>query len=118
VVDCDVLESLRKYPPIPFITRTCVKDYNIPDTDAVLEKGRRVLVPILGVHHDEEYYPDPHRFDPDRFNEENKRARNQYSYIPFGEGPRTCIGEYLQYPSMIPFYFVLICRDEIRLDAD
>jgi cytochrome P450 family 6 len=103
VVDCDVLESLRKYPPIPFITRTCVKDYNIPDTDAVLEKGRRVLVPILGVHHDEEYYPDPHRFDPDRFNEENKRARNPYSYIPFGEGPRTCIGEYLQYPK-IPFY--------------
>ncbi|RZC40782.1 p450 domain containing protein, partial [Asbolus verrucosus] len=60
--------------------------------ETVIQKGRRVIVPILGVHYDEEYYPDPHRFDPERFSEENKRTRHQYSHIPFGEGPRICIG--------------------------
>ena len=59
----------------------------------VIEKGTRILVPVLGIHYDEEYYPNPEKFDPERFDEENSKNRQQYSYIPFGEGPRICIGE-------------------------
>ncbi|NP_001352492.1 cytochrome P450 6a14-like [Aethina tumida] len=85
-------ESLRKYPPLPMVTRVCVKDYKIPNEDIVIEKGTKVVVPIYGIHHDTEYYDEPEKFDPERFSPENKAKRNPYSHIPFGEGNRICIG--------------------------
>jgi cytochrome P450 family 6 len=48
----------------------------------------------MGLHHDPMYYPDPERFDPERFSDKEKKKRPQYSYLPFGEGPRICIGEF------------------------
>ncbi|XP_969948.1 cytochrome P450 6a2 [Tribolium castaneum] len=92
-LDQVIEESLRKYPPLPFVTRTCVMDYKVPNTDLVIEKGRRVILPILALHHDPEFWPEPQNFDPERFNDQNRNLRHQFSYIPFGEGPRFCIGK-------------------------
>ncbi|RZB39764.1 p450 domain containing protein [Asbolus verrucosus] len=91
-MDQVINETLRKYPPIPLLTRKCVKDYKVPGEDLVIEKGTTVAISVLGIHYDEEYYPDPEKFDPERFNEENKSSRHTYAHIPFGEGPRMCIG--------------------------
>ncbi|RZC41695.1 p450 domain containing protein, partial [Asbolus verrucosus] len=77
---------MRKYPPVALLTRKCVKDYKVPDADVVIENGTSVIIPVLGIHYDEEYYPNPEKFDPDRFSEENKRLRHNYAYLPFGEG--------------------------------
>ncbi|KAF2902944.1 hypothetical protein ILUMI_03244 [Ignelater luminosus] len=85
-------ETLRKYPPVSNLNRVCKADYKIPDTDITIEKGTLVLIPVLGLQRDEDYFPDPERFDPERFSEENKRNISQFSYLPFGEGPRICIG--------------------------
>ncbi|XP_031330452.1 probable cytochrome P450 6a17 [Photinus pyralis] len=85
-------ETLRKYPPLPMLNRKCVMDYKVPGTDFLIEKGTSVVIPLYGLHHDPEYFPDPERFDPERFNEENKKKMVPYSYMPFGEGPRLCIG--------------------------
>ncbi|XP_019875569.2 probable cytochrome P450 6a23 [Aethina tumida] len=87
-----VEETLRKYPAISMIPRECTKDYQIPGTDITIEKGTSVAISTLGIHRDPEYYPDPLKFDPDRFLEENKRNRHPFAWIPFGEGPRACIG--------------------------
>ncbi|KAJ4434872.1 hypothetical protein ANN_23443 [Periplaneta americana] len=85
-------ETLRKHPPAPFVFRECTKEYKIPDSEVVVDTGSKVLVPIMGLHYDPKYFPDPTRFDPDRFTEEVKKTRHHYSYLPFGEGPRICIG--------------------------
>ncbi|XP_063930105.1 probable cytochrome P450 6a23 [Zophobas morio] len=91
-MDQVINETLRKYPPLAFLTRKCVKDYKIPEEGVVIEKGTMIFIPVLGIHRDKEFYPDPEKFDPERFTEDNKSKRHHYAHIPFGEGPRICIG--------------------------
>jgi len=86
------VETLRKYPSAPLLSRRCEYKYQIPNSNVELPAGMRVIIPIYGFHHDPNYYPDPARFNPERFTEENKRTRHPYTYLPFGEGPRNCIG--------------------------
>jgi cytochrome P450 family 6 len=90
-------ETLRKYPVVPFLDRMCVSDYTLPSASGngtvTLPKGTGVYIPIFALHYDKQYYPDPDKFDPERFTEENKQNRPSYTYLPFGEGPRICIGE-------------------------
>lgn len=88
-------ETLRKYPFGPFLNRHCDEDYLIEETGLVIEKGVSVIVPIWGIHHDPKYFPNPDEFDPERFNDENKQNIVPCSYLPFGEGPRNCIGKKL-----------------------
>ncbi|KAK4879825.1 hypothetical protein RN001_007971 [Aquatica leii] len=85
-------ETLRKYPPLTFLTRQCVKDYAIPNTDIILERGTMVMLPVFGLHRDPEYYENPEEFNPERFSDANKHNIRPFTYLPFGEGPRLCIG--------------------------
>lgn len=80
---------------MPFSRRLCVKDYNIPGTDITIERNTQIFLPIYALHRDEEYYPDAEKFDPERFSIENKHKIPNYAYMPFGEGPRNCIGKWL-----------------------
>ncbi|KAH1028363.1 hypothetical protein HUJ05_001724 [Dendroctonus ponderosae] len=74
------------------LRQRCTKDYKIRDTNIVIEKGTRIYIPVIGVHLDPEYYPDPDRFDPERFSPENKAIRPDIAWMPFGDGPRQCLG--------------------------
>jgi cytochrome P450 len=89
-------ETLRKYPILPFLDRTCFSDYELPSPSGngtiTLPAGTGVFVSLLGIQHDPQYFPQPEIFDPDRFTEENKRNRPKYTYIPFGDGLRMCLG--------------------------
>ncbi|XP_054006575.1 cytochrome P450 6k1-like [Hylaeus anthracinus] len=87
-----VSETLRKYPSLGFLDRVTGTDYKVPNSDLVLEKGTPVYISVMGLHYDPEYYPDPERYDPERFTEENKQKRPNCVYIPFGDGPHNCIG--------------------------
>jgi cytochrome P450 family 6 len=90
-------ETLRKYPILPFLDRKCFIDYKLPSPSGngtiTLPAGTGVFVPVLAIQHDPQYFPEPEKFDPERFTEENKRSRPKYTYIPFGEGLRNCIGD-------------------------
>lgn len=57
-----------------------------------IKEGQNVYIPTHGLHHDPKYYPNPERFDPSRFSEENKHLLVPGTYLPFGSGPRVCIG--------------------------
>ncbi|KAJ9576188.1 hypothetical protein L9F63_006921 [Diploptera punctata] len=87
-----ILESLRKYPPIARVDRVCTQPYTIPGTDITLETETSVSISIMGLHNDPQYYPQPEVFDPDRFLPETKNSRSPYVFLPFGSGPRNCIG--------------------------
>uniref|UniRef100_A0A1B6CXI7 Cytochrome P450 n=2 Tax=Clastoptera arizonana TaxID=38151 RepID=A0A1B6CXI7_9HEMI len=87
-----VLETLRKYPIVYGTIRTCTKDYKVPGSDLVIEKGISVYIPIYSIHRDPAYYTDPEVFDPDRFHDLSVQEREVGTFIPFGEGPRFCIG--------------------------
>ncbi|XP_071580573.1 cytochrome P450 6k1-like isoform X1 [Temnothorax nylanderi] len=91
-LDMVVSETLRMYPPLPFLDRTTVETYKVPNSDLVIEKGTPIFISMLGMHYDPEHFPDPHKYDPERFTEENKRNRPSCLYLPFGEGPHACIG--------------------------
>ncbi|KAF2886261.1 hypothetical protein ILUMI_19912 [Ignelater luminosus] len=88
-----ICETLRKYPVLPFLDRLCLEDYTIPGTNFVIEKGTPVFIPMFGLHYDTKYFADPETYDPERFNDENKSKLPSYAYLPFGDGPRNCIGE-------------------------
>jgi cytochrome P450 family 6 len=88
-----VSETLRKYPLEASIFRVCKKAYKIPDSSVQLDEGTKVLIPVYAIHHDPKYYPDPERFDPNRFTDISKSTRQHFTYLPFGEGPRVCIGK-------------------------
>jgi cytochrome P450 family 6 len=116
---CCVLlaETLRKYPPLTFLNRHCTKNYRIPGTDLVVEKGVQVVIPVLGLHKDPRYFPDPEKFDPERFGEEYKSGRPNYVYLPFGEGLRICIGNLLPQWLDIRMYFKLVFNDLVILSC-
>ncbi|KAF7267268.1 hypothetical protein GWI33_019501 [Rhynchophorus ferrugineus] len=85
-------ETLRLYPPINALSRVTVKSYKLKDSNLILNKGDKIIIPVVGLHRDPEYFPDPDRFDPDRFSPERKNSIPSNVYMPFGDGPRACIG--------------------------
>ncbi|XP_053683474.1 cytochrome P450 9e2-like [Sabethes cyaneus] len=93
-MDMCVSESLRLWAPIPMVDRLCIRDYQVDDRELnfVIDKGTSILIPIHALHRDARYFPDPEKFDPERFSEANKANINLGAYIPFGTGPRNCIG--------------------------
>lgn len=95
-MDMVVSESLRKWPPAPVTDRQCDKDYQLSEGDNynfTINKGDKLWLPIYALHHDANYFPDPQKFDPERFSEENIGKVVSGTYLPFGLGPRNCIGK-------------------------
>jgi len=78
----------------PYTGRTCTKDWKIPGDSFVVPKGTRVLVPIIALHLDPNYWTDPLTFDPDRFSHENRKF-DSICFQTFGSGPRQCLGRNL-----------------------
>ncbi|XP_030388126.1 uncharacterized protein LOC115634502 [Scaptodrosophila lebanonensis] len=87
-----VMETLRKYPVLGHLSRVSNADYLLDDPKHYIQKGTVVVISALGVHYDPDIYPDPEKFQPERFTEENIASRPPCTWLPFGDGPRNCIG--------------------------
>ncbi|EDO35630.1 predicted protein, partial [Nematostella vectensis] len=85
-----ISETLRLCPPGFVIIRECSKTCII--NELRIPQGSRVVAPVYSLHRDPKHYPDPEIFDPERFSPEAKASRDPYANMPFGHGPRNCIG--------------------------
>ncbi len=83
-------EAMRLYPPAPVITRQVEKPFQLGGL--MLGEDTVLYVPIQAVHRHEKLWDEPDRFDPRRFLPGATRERHRYAYLPFGAGPRICIG--------------------------
>ncbi|XP_064471830.1 cytochrome P450 3A24-like isoform X2 [Ornithodoros turicata] len=87
-----ISESMRVFPPGVRIERSTTEQYRIDGTSIVVPEGCVVAIPVYAMHHDAQYFPDPEKFDPERFSDENISSIRPYTYLPFGAGPRNCVG--------------------------
>ncbi|XP_041971590.1 cytochrome P450 4C1-like isoform X1 [Aricia agestis] len=84
-------ESVRLYPPVPHILRQITQPCKLSNFD--IPANTMCSIHIYDLHHNPKLYPDPEKFDPERFLPENSVGRHNYAYIPFSAGPRNCIGQ-------------------------
>ncbi|XP_061401515.1 cytochrome P450 6a9-like [Musca vetustissima] len=86
-------ETLRLYTVLPILNRMALEDYVVPGNPKyVIKKDMQILIPAGAIHRDEKYYPQPNTFNPDNFSPDKVAERDSVLFLPFGEGPRNCIG--------------------------
>ncbi|EDW74204.2 uncharacterized protein Dwil_GK21510 [Drosophila willistoni] len=88
-----IAETLRKYPVLPHLSRISRQYYACKgNKHFYIEPGQMVIIPVYGIHHDPAVYPEPHKFIPERFLADQLAQRPTAAWLPFGDGPRNCIG--------------------------
>ncbi|KAB0794254.1 hypothetical protein PPYR_13874 [Photinus pyralis] len=117
-MDMVILETLRKWPSIIAINRICLKPYTIdpitPGEKPIhVNKGDTLWIPVYAMHRNPNFYPEPERFNPERFSDENKSKIVPGSYFPFGSGPRLCIGNRFAMLETKLLFFSLLSKFEI-----
>jgi len=118
-----IYESLRIHPVLGGHSRICNEDLEITvfDRPFTIKKGTNVWIPVQSVQNDTEYYDQPDKFYPERFNEENggiKAYRDKCLLLPFGDGPRICLGQRFAMAQMKSCIANLIANYEITLDPE
>ncbi|KAK9299922.1 hypothetical protein QLX08_007225 [Tetragonisca angustula] len=118
-LDAVINETLRLYPIAAFIDRMCVKDFELPparlgDKPFTIKAGMNVWIPVGAIHQDPKYYETPLKFDPDRFYE-NKTITNSGAFLPFGLGPRICIGNRFALTEMKVLLCHVLAKCSIKL---
>jgi cytochrome P450 len=106
-------EALRLYPPIYLMGRRAISDvqvgaYTVP-------RGTLVVISPWSLHHRPEVWPDPERFDPSRFEPGSERGRDRLAFVPFGAGPRICIGNHFSLMEGPVVLATLLARADLEL---
>ncbi|KAH0949994.1 hypothetical protein HN011_009807 [Eciton burchellii] len=114
-----VNESLRMYPAQPVTDRVCSRDFELPAAlpgakPYLVKKDELLWIPFYALHYDPEYFPEPNKFKPERFLDDNKDQCNLNAYFPFGLGPRMCIGNRFALLEIKVMLFHLLARCDLK----
>jgi cytochrome P450 len=110
-------EALRLCPPAAVTSRVAMCDIEVDGYR--VEAGTMLIVGIYALHRDPALWDHPPTFDPDRFNPQNSGGRDRWQYLPFGAGPRSCIGDHFAMLEATLALATIIARTEIQsLDPD
>ena len=85
-----LLEAMRLYPPVGFLARKALGDDHLYDRE--VHPKDTIFLNLYGLHRHQDYWPHPDQFDPEHFSEDKVVQRDKYLYVPFGAGPRICVG--------------------------
>jgi cytochrome P450 len=108
-----IQESMRLYPPIWAIVRRVLRDDVIGGY--AISAGSRIVISPFAIHRKPELWDEPESFRPERFAPENSAARHPHAYLPFGDGPRVCIGQHLATLEALVITAVLAQEWRLRL---
>ena len=108
-----IMEALRLYPPFWMIDREAVADDQVGDIS--IPQGSMVIVYVHGAHHAKRSWPDPERFDPERFSKANEKLQAPFTHLPFGGGPRGCIGGNYAMPQILMILSELLRKYDLQL---
>jgi len=106
-------EALRLYPPFWMVDRMALADDRAGDVD--IPRGSTVVVFIYGTHHSPRYWENPESFDPERFSKANEKQHTPFAHLPFGAGPRGCIGGNYAMLQMLMILSVLLRKYDLQL---
>jgi cytochrome P450 len=106
-------EALRLYPPFWMVDRMALADDRAGDVD--IPAGSTVVVFIYGTHHSQRHWENPENFDPERFSKANEKQHTPFAHLPFGAGPRGCIGGNYAMLQMLMILSVLLRRYDFHL---
>ncbi|XP_019884431.2 cytochrome P450 9e2-like [Camponotus floridanus] len=119
-LNATINETLRMHPVQALTDRLCTKDFELPPTlpgakPYVVKAGTQIWIPFYGLQHDPKYFPEPEKFRPERFLDENRENKcNLNAYYPFGLGPRMCIGNRFALLETKVMLFHLLARCDLK----
>jgi cytochrome P450 len=108
-----IQEALRLYPPFWMVDRMALSHDHAGDL--AIPRGSTVIVFIYGVHHSPQYWENPESFDPERFSKRNEKLNSPFTYLPFGAGPRGCIGGNYAMLQILMILSVLLRKYDLQL---
>ncbi|XP_061709720.1 cytochrome P450 6B6-like [Cydia pomonella] len=88
-------EAMRMFPSLGVLNRVCARPYTFSELGLTVGPGTRIVIPLEALQNDEKYFDNPWEFRPERFSPEEVKKRHKFVYLPFGDGPRACIGSRL-----------------------
>jgi cytochrome P450 len=110
-----IQEAMRLYPPAPLIVREARQDVGLGQEH--IRAGTTIYIPVYALHRNEKLWHEPDRFDPARFEPEAVKARERFAYLPFGAGPRICIGQSFAQMEATVVLASLLSSFRLRLQA-
>jgi cytochrome P450 len=108
-------ESMRLYPPTWIFVRMALRDDQLP-SGPVIPRSSKIYLSQYVMHRDPRYFPEPERFDPERFSEAARAARPRFCYFPFGGGSRTCIGEQFALLEIVSILAMVLSRFRVQME--
>lgn len=88
------LEAMRMFPSAGYLSRQVARRYSLPGTDITLDEGVKIMIPLQALQNDPQHFDNPTEFRPERFSPDEVAQRHKFVYLPFGDGPRSCIGKF------------------------